>query len=70
MTDLYIDADACPVKAEAERVAVRHGVRMFLVSNGGIRPPAHPLVESIFVPEGRTWPTCGSPTGHGPAMWW
>ncbi len=52
MTDLYIDADACPVKAEAERVAVRHGVRMFLVSNGGIRPPAHPLVESIFVPEG------------------
>ncbi|MGP3697013.1 YaiI/YqxD family protein [Rhodobacter sp. NSM] len=52
MTELYVDADACPVKAEAERVAVRHGVRMFLVSNGGIRPPAHPLVESVFVPEG------------------
>ena len=52
MTDLYIDADACPVKAEAERVAIRHGVRMFLVSNGGIRPVPHPLVESVFVPEG------------------
>ena len=52
MTDLYIDADACPVKAEAERVAVRLGVRMFLVSNGGIRPSPHPLVESVFVPEG------------------
>jgi uncharacterized protein YaiI (UPF0178 family) len=49
---IYIDADACPVKAEAERVAVRHGVRMFVVSNGGIRPSAHPLVESVFVADG------------------
>ncbi|NUB46363.1 YaiI/YqxD family protein [Fertoebacter nigrum] len=49
---IYIDADACPVKAEAERVAVRHGMRMFVVSNGGIRPSAHPLVESVFVPDG------------------
>ena len=52
MTTLYIDADACPVKAEAERVAVRHGVEMVLVSNGGIRPSAHPLVRSVFVPDG------------------
>ena len=51
-TLLYIDADACPVKAEAERVALRLGVRMFVVSNGGIRPSAHPLVESVFVPDG------------------
>ena len=49
---IYIDADACPVKAEAERVAVRHGMRMFVVSNGGIRPSAHPLVESVFVADG------------------
>jgi uncharacterized protein YaiI (UPF0178 family) len=52
MTTLYIDADACPVKAEAERVAVRHGVEMVLVSNGGIRPSPHPLVRSVFVPDG------------------
>ncbi len=52
MTTLYIDADACPVKAEAERVAIRHGVEMVLVSNGGIRPPAHPLVRSVFVSDG------------------
>ncbi|MEC9102342.1 MAG: YaiI/YqxD family protein, partial [Pseudomonadota bacterium] len=26
MTVLYIDADACPVKAEAERVATRNKV--------------------------------------------
>ncbi|MYM55605.1 YaiI/YqxD family protein [Thalassovita mangrovi] len=49
---VYIDADACPVKAEAERVATRHKVKMVLVSNGGIRPPANPLVETVIVPEG------------------
>ena len=49
---LYIDADACPVKAEAERVATRLGVTMVLVSNGGIRPSANPLVRSVFVPDG------------------
>lgn len=52
MPVLYIDADACPVKAEAERVASRHGWRMVLVSNGGIRPSANPLVESVFVADG------------------
>jgi uncharacterized protein YaiI (UPF0178 family) len=51
-TRLFIDADACPVKAEAERVALRHGIRMLVVSNGGIRPSAHPLVTSVFVPDG------------------
>ena len=49
---LYVDADACPVKAEAERVAQRHGVAMKLVSNGGLRPSASPLVEVVIVPEG------------------
>jgi uncharacterized protein YaiI (UPF0178 family) len=51
-TRLFIDADACPVRAEAERVAVRLGIRMLVVSNGGIRPSAHPLVESVFVDQG------------------
>ena len=49
---IFIDADACPVKAEAERVATRHGVKMVLVSNGGIRPSQNPLVESVFVAAG------------------
>ncbi|MBE0553983.1 MAG: YaiI/YqxD family protein [Rhodobacteraceae bacterium] len=52
MKTLFVDADACPVKAEAERVASRHAWRMLLVSNGGIRPSANPLVESVFVAEG------------------
>jgi uncharacterized protein len=49
---IYIDADACPVKAEAEKVATRHGIKMFLVCNGGLRPSANPLVEMVFVPDG------------------
>ena len=52
MTALYIDADACPVKSEAERVASRHQVKMYVVSNGGMRPSQNPLVETIIVPDG------------------
>ncbi len=52
MTTLYIDADACPVKAEAERVAVRHKLPMILVSNGGLRPSANPMVQVVIVSEG------------------
>ncbi|MGB1387720.1 MAG: YaiI/YqxD family protein [Paracoccaceae bacterium] len=52
MTVLYIDADACPVKTEAERVATRHKVRMAVVSNGGIRPSQNPLVDTVIVDAG------------------
>ena len=49
---LYIDADACTVKSEAERVATRHKLPMKVVSNGGLRPSQNPLVETVIVPEG------------------
>ena len=49
---LYIDADACPVKPEAERVATRHRLKMYVVSNGGLRPSQNPLVENVIVDEG------------------
>ena len=52
MTRLFIDADACPVRREALKVAERHGLRVFVVSNGGIRPSASPLVETVIVSEG------------------
>ena len=52
MTTLYIDADACPVKAEAEKVATRHKIAMKVVSNGGLRPSQNPLVETVIVPDG------------------
>lgn len=49
---IYVDADACPVKDEAERVATRHKVDLYLVSNGGLRPSQNPLVHMIYVSEG------------------
>lgn len=49
---IYVDADACPVKAEVERVATRHGTKVFMVCNGGLRPSPNPLVEMVFVPDG------------------
>ncbi|MEZ5684504.1 MAG: YaiI/YqxD family protein [Paracoccaceae bacterium] len=52
MAVIWIDADACPVKAEAERVATRLGVALVLVSNGGLRPSANPLVRMVYVSEG------------------
>ena len=52
MPEIYVDADACPVKAEVERVAERHGMTVHIVSNGGIRPSPHPLVRTHIVPEG------------------
>jgi uncharacterized protein YaiI (UPF0178 family) len=52
MVALYIDADACPVKDETLRVADRHGLKTFMVSDGGIRPSASPMVELIIVAQG------------------
>lgn len=52
MTQIYVDADACPVKQEIERVAERHGLVVHIVSNGGIRPSPHPLVRTVIVAEG------------------
>lgn len=49
---IYVDADACPVKSEVEKVATRLQVPVRMVSNGGIRPSENPLVESVFVAEG------------------
>jgi len=49
---IYVDADACPVKAEVEKVGTRHGVQMFIVSNGGLRPSQNPLVETVIVSDG------------------
>ena len=52
MTEIYVDADACPVKEEIVRVADRHNIRVHMVSDGGIRPNPHPLVSMVFVASG------------------
>ncbi|MEL6518374.1 MAG: YaiI/YqxD family protein [Pseudomonadota bacterium] len=49
---IYVDADACPVKAEVEKVATRREVKVAMVSNGGLRPSDNPLIEMIYVPDG------------------
>lgn len=51
--ELYIDADACPVKDEVLRVAERHGLAVHLVSNRYLRIAAdHPLIRRVVVAEG------------------
>ena len=52
MTEIYVDADACPVKEEVVRVAERHGLPVHMVSDGGIRPSPHPLVATVIVDQG------------------
>ena len=42
---IYVDADACPVKAEAVRVAVRHGLPVTFVANSGMPLPRGPRVR-------------------------
>jgi uncharacterized protein YaiI (UPF0178 family) len=37
MTEIYVDADACPVKQEILRVAARHGLVVHLVGNTWMR---------------------------------
>ena len=49
---IYVDADACPVRPEAEATAIRHAVPLVFVSNGGIRPSAHPLITNRYVDAG------------------
>ena len=51
-TTLYIDADACPVKDEAVRVAERHGFEIVFVSNAYMRLPEGPLIKRQVVADG------------------
>ena len=46
---IFIDADACPVKSEIERVANRHKIKTYVVSTGGIRPSQNPLLNLVVV---------------------
>jgi uncharacterized protein YaiI (UPF0178 family) len=52
MISIYVDGDACPVKAEVEKVAARHSLAVTIVSNGGLRPSANPLLRHVTVADG------------------
>ena len=49
---IYVDADACPVKDEALRVAVRHDLEIVFVSNAWMRLPEGPNVRRVVVADG------------------
>ena len=49
---IYVDADACPVKNEVYRVAERHGLKVFVVSNSVINVPRDPTIERVVVGQG------------------
>ncbi len=52
MTTIYVDADACPVKDEAAKVAARHGFAIYFVSNAFMRLPEGENVNRVVVQEG------------------
>ena len=49
MVKIYVDADACPVKNEIERIATRHNLITYMVCNGGIRPSRNSLIKLVIV---------------------
>jgi uncharacterized protein YaiI (UPF0178 family) len=49
---IYVDADACPVKDEVYRVAGRHQLPVFVVTNSFMRVPDDPLIERVAVAAG------------------
>jgi uncharacterized protein YaiI (UPF0178 family) len=52
MLDIYIDADACPVRKEVFAVAERHALTVFVVTQGNIRVPIDPRNRLVLVAEG------------------
>jgi uncharacterized protein len=46
---IFVDADACPVKDEVYKVALRTQIPVTLVSNSYLRIPKHELIEQVVV---------------------
>jgi uncharacterized protein YaiI (UPF0178 family) len=46
---IYVDADACPVKAEIYRVAERYQLKVYVVSNSYMNVPRDPRLELVVV---------------------
>ncbi len=49
MPDIFVDADACPVKEEVYRVARRHSLKVILVANSWMRTPLDARIELVVV---------------------
>ena len=46
---ILVDADACPVKDEVYKVALRHGISVIVIANMALRIPVHPLISRVVV---------------------
>ena len=57
---IFVDADACPVKEEVARVAARHTLVIHYVSNSHMRLPFGDNVNVLWWRKGRMRPTTGS----------
>jgi uncharacterized protein YaiI (UPF0178 family) len=49
---IFVDADACPVKAKAYRVAERYGLKVFVVANSFMNVPRSDMIERVIVNDG------------------
>ena len=49
---IFVDADACPVKAEVYRVAERHRIDVAVVANSFMAVPNEPWIERVIVSAG------------------
>ncbi len=52
MPDIFVDADACPVKQEVYRVAKRHALKVVLVANSWMQTPLDHTIELVVVDGG------------------
>ena len=52
MSRILVDGDACPVKSEIYRLALRHDRKVLVVSSGPLRMPAHGRIEHVRVRPG------------------
>lgn len=50
--EIWVDGDACPVKEEIYRVALRHEIAVKIVSNSRFRIIDHPLISRVIVGDG------------------
>ena len=50
--EIYVDADACPVKDEIYRVAGRYRLQVYVVANSFMVVPNDPLIERVIVTDG------------------
>ncbi len=52
MLDIFVDGDACPVKDEVYKVALRYGLKVYVAFCGALRTEAPGRVEFVRVKQG------------------